>query len=46
MIIGLLALAALLMLVAGRAAASRGREIADRKRQSFILRFGFEVFNV
>lgn len=37
MIIGLLSLAALLVLVAGRATASRGREIVDRKRENFIL---------
>lgn len=37
MMIGLLSLAALLVLVAGRATASRGREIVDRKRENFIL---------
>ena len=37
MIIGLLALAALLVLVAGRATAIMGREIAGRRRKNFML---------
>ena len=37
MIIGLLALAALLVLVAGRATAIRGREIADTRRENFMV---------